>query len=403
MSPRVPQASEASILVLTCAGHLLTHIYLQLFTAIRPEMQTAFGLESDGLTRCASVSMVLFGAGALPAGWLSDRYGEKPLLVAFYLLTAAGGAVIGWAPTTPVLVAGFALTGLGLSIYHPVGLALISKSLSRPGRAMGINGMFGGLGTASAPLVASQITMATGDWRQAYLLLTIPTVLLGLWMATTHVDSRVARHAESRARAEVSVQNGRRPLVTVFVLLLGAMLCGGVYFSLTTTALPLHLGESGVIEGLSDEARRGWITFLVLSVGGAAQVLAGLWIERREGRGIYAIVLGAAVPFMLLTGWLDGWGRVGAAAAMTYFTFSVQPIENTLLSRYTPPALRGVVFGLKFVLVFAAGMGTGTALAGQLETTWGTWAAFPAAAAVTTVAFICALIAMRVRLIRARS
>ena len=87
---------------------------------------------------------------------MSDRYGEKPLLVAFSILSAAGGIVAGFAGEVWHLTLAFVLIGLGTSIYHPVGLALISKGVRRSARAMGINGLFGSLGTALSPLAARQ-------------------------------------------------------------------------------------------------------------------------------------------------------------------------------------------------------------------------------------------------------
>ncbi|MCH2585305.1 MAG: hypothetical protein MK138_11095, partial [Planctomycetes bacterium] len=84
---------QRNILLFTCIGHAMTHVYIHLFTAIQPEIRSSFdGLGAEELTSLASISLVLFGVGAIPAGWLSDRYGEKPLLVAFFLLSAAGGA-----------------------------------------------------------------------------------------------------------------------------------------------------------------------------------------------------------------------------------------------------------------------------------------------------------------------
>ena len=91
---------ERNIIFFTCIAHAMTHVYIHLFTAIQPEIQRDFGLDSRQLTELASISLYLFGIGAIPAGWLSDRYGEKPLLVGFFILSAAGGVVAGFASET---------------------------------------------------------------------------------------------------------------------------------------------------------------------------------------------------------------------------------------------------------------------------------------------------------------
>ena len=400
-----PRSAEGAILITTCAAHLLTHVYLQLYTAISPNMRATFGLAEDHFTACASVSFVLFGLGAMPTGWLSDRYGEKPLLVAFYLLTALGGTLIGIAQSTWQLVAGFAAIGIGLSIYHPVGMALITKGISRPSRALGINGLFGSIGTAAAPLCAGQITSWSGDWRTAYLALAVPTVLLGLWTATRPMarlerDRRTSQNAPGRLDADNKATKTPPGVRRAFFLLLCAMTCGGFYYSLTTTFLPVHLDGSGILPQLTPEERRGWMTFVVLLVGGVGQVASGFWVENREGRGLYAVVLCVLVPLLVLTALTGGLAFVSSAAVMAFFIFSVQPIENTLLSRYTPASLRGRAFGLKFIVVFTAGMGGGQWLSGILERHGTQAAVYGTAAGFATAALALAVLATRVRIDR---
>ena len=102
-------------------------------------------------------------------------------------------------------------------------------------------------------------------------------------------------------------------------------------------------------------------------IGGIGQVVAGYWMEKREGRSLYILILVGSVPLIYLTGILDGMPLLIGASAMAFFMFAVQPVENTLLARYTAPGMRGRIYGLKFILTFGFGMGTGTALSGWIE------------------------------------
>ena len=355
---------ERNILFFTCIAHAMTHIYIHLFTAIQPEIRASFeGLSPDGLTFLASISLVVFGIGAIPAGWLSDRYGEKPLLVAFFLLSATGGVVTGFASDTWQLAAGFALIGLGTSIYHPVGLALISKGIRLPARAMGINGLFGSLGPALSPLAARQLAHWTGDWRWAFVGLAIPMVFLAVLLGTS--DTGGKRTSDAAAGDSKKTGGGAK---TIIGLLLAAMLFGGIYYSLIITMLPARLGEGAAKASFLQEfVGEGYLPFLVFFIGGLGQVLAGYWMENREGRGLYVVILMGTVPLIYLTGALDGMRLLIAASAMAFFMFAVQPVENTLLARYTAPGMRGRIYGLKFVLTFGFGMGSGTALSGWIE------------------------------------
>ena len=118
---------ERALLFFTCGAHALTHLYMLLFTAVLKEMAADFGMDVATFTKYAMISTVLFGLGAVPAGWLGDRWGEKRLLIAFFVLTGTGGLLIGVAQGGKVLAAGMALMGAGTSIFHPVGNSLLAK------------------------------------------------------------------------------------------------------------------------------------------------------------------------------------------------------------------------------------------------------------------------------------
>ena len=380
---------QRNILLFTCIGHAMTHVYIHLFTAIQPEIRSSFdGLGAEELTSLASISLVLFGVGAIPAGWLSDRYGEKPLLVAFFLLSAGGGVVTGFASDTWQLAAGFALIGLGTSIYHPVGLALISKGISRPAKAMGINGLFGSLGTALSPLAARQLPHWTGDWRWAFIGLAVPLIVMAFLLGFSDTGGKRTTDATDE---ENRAAGGGRSIVG---LLLTAMLFGGIYYSLIITMLPDRLAagadNSKLLGGIVGE---GYLPFIVFFIGGLGQVAAGHWMENREGRGLYVIILAGTVPLIYLSGMLDGMRLLIGASAMAFFMFAVQPVENTLLARYTAPGMRGRIYGLKFILTFGAGMGSGTALSGWISEGSGLKAVFTVAACFAAASLLMAPLA----------
>ncbi len=52
---------------------------------------------------------------------------------------------------------GISFLGLSFSIYHPVGIALVVNSSKKKGKALGINGMFGGVGIGSGAFIAGLI------------------------------------------------------------------------------------------------------------------------------------------------------------------------------------------------------------------------------------------------------
>jgi len=122
---------------------------------------------------------VLFGAAALPAGWLGDRWSQSKMMAAFFF--GAGGAAIitGLAQSTIGLFIGLTLMGLFASIYHPVGIAWLVQHSEKRGRSLGVSGLFGSLGTAAAAIVAGTLADLV-SWRAAFIVPGILVMALGV-------------------------------------------------------------------------------------------------------------------------------------------------------------------------------------------------------------------------------
>ena len=130
-------------------------------------------LEGDlGLSHGKSVSLivvgnVLYGAAASLAGWLGDRWSATGMMVLFFVGTGAATIATGLAGGPLTIGLGLAATGLFASIYHPVGVAWLVRDAARTGAALGVNGIFGGLGPAAATLVAGALIDLYG-WQAAF-------------------------------------------------------------------------------------------------------------------------------------------------------------------------------------------------------------------------------------------
>lgn len=416
-----PRASERRILFYTCAAHAFTHVYMGMYSAVLGRMAVDLGVSIQEVTASASIATTCFGLGALPAGWLADRFGEKPILVGFFLLTSIGGAAVGLAPSAAALGGGMALMGLGASIFHPVGNSLIAKGIRSPARAMGTNGFWGSIGEAAGPLVAVLVA-ALASWRGAYVGLLAPMALLGILFALTPLDVRrpppsrnAPRPASEGAEdppAGANPRTGaaglggvpRRTFPTSIVLLFAAMGLAGVEFWIVKTMLPLHL-ERGMRETslslLAGEAyvKAGLVTAVVYAVGGFGQYAVGHLLERRNAFRLYVEIFFVGAPLIYLTGRLSGWPLIGTAAVMTVLMFAPQTVENTILARIAPPRWQGIVYGLKFVLTFGIG-GIGPYLGGWVEGAHGTGATFSLAACFSACA---GLLAMATLLVRRRN
>jgi MFS family permease len=79
------------------------------------------------------------------------------MLAVFWFGGGSCMILTGLAATPWQLVAAMTVMGMFAAIYHPVGTAMLISVAGASGRALGLNGVFGNLGVASAPLVTGLI------------------------------------------------------------------------------------------------------------------------------------------------------------------------------------------------------------------------------------------------------
>jgi MFS family permease len=161
---------EHRILLITCPGHFFTHFFTLAFPAIAIPLTTAFAMPLEDVVKLSFWMYLLYGVLALPVGLAADRWRAKPMLVFGIALMGAGLVVAGSFPNPTVLATAMAFVGVGASIYHPAGLALISRTVRQRGVAMGVNGVFGNLGIALAPLITGLLSWVFG-WQAALIVM----------------------------------------------------------------------------------------------------------------------------------------------------------------------------------------------------------------------------------------
>ena len=72
--------SETTTIGFACAGHTLSRLLTLLFPTVLLALEVEFGLSFKKLATLAVPGAFLFGAGALPAGCLGDKWSKTTLL-----------------------------------------------------------------------------------------------------------------------------------------------------------------------------------------------------------------------------------------------------------------------------------------------------------------------------------
>ena len=348
---------DRRILLNTCYGHFMSHFNMLVFPALLLPLTARLGIEMAQVLALSFWMYLLFGLTALFWGVIADRFGAKRLLFVFFV--GAGSSGIGaalWLDSPAMFAFALAAVGLFSGIYHPAGLGLISKEMSRVGIGMGYNGMFGNLGLALAPLLTGVIHWLWGP-QAAYLMLGGLNLGGAVLMIIFPVSQAVPDTSTDSAEG-----NG---FLWLFIILLVAMMLGGIvyrgasvilpaYFELKTPELYQWLMEA-TRGGISQNLVATTITSIIFLIGILGQYSGGRCADRYNPAICYLIFFGIAGPAAFCMALTRDLLLVGIAVIFFFFLLGMQPIENTLIARFVPRRFHHSAFGAKFVVTFGVG------------------------------------------------
>ena len=348
---------DRRILLNTCYGHFMSHFNMLVFPALVLPLTARLGLEMAQVLELSFWMYLLFGLTAIFWGILADRFGARVLLFIFFIGTGISsiGAAL-WLDSPVFFASALAALGLFSGIYHPAGLGLISKEMSRVSLGMGYNGMFGNLGLATAPLLTGLINWLWGP-QAAYLVLGGLNLAGALLMIMFPVSETA--HAKT---TDTAAENG---ILGTFIILLAAMMLGGIVYRGATVILPTYfeLKTPELYQWLVTATRGGFsqnvvattITSLIFLIGVLGQYSGGRCADRYDPAICYLIFFGITGPVAFCMELTQNIQLVGLAVIFFFFLLGMQPIENTLVARFAPKKFHHSAFGAKFVLTFGVG------------------------------------------------
>ncbi len=348
------------ILLVSCA-HALVHVLEQSVASIELVVSKEFRFEDLRQSGLLGLAIRLpYGLGAFFAGLLADRFGEKRILVLYLFGSALVTGALSHANSLNLVYAEVFTLGCFASMYHPAGLALLANQTtpSERSRALGLHGVFGSIGIATAPFIAGfMLTIRPGDWRAYYLLLSgVSCALAMLVWRFLHPAVQVApssRTADEDSSTAIKFQRGPYALLVLGTALGGTVYGGVLHF------LPRYLTDSAVFDSLletPDDAALGNYTAAVALICGAfGQWIAGRLARPRSLPVALSAVYALNIPFLLWMAVAEGNQRLVAACLWAFFHFMNQPIYNSLLPDFLPVNRRSVGYGFSNLMGFGVG------------------------------------------------
>ena len=395
---QVTDVERPRVVLPVTISHGINEFYAIVIPPIIPLLVADFGISYGQAGLLLTVFFIMYSLFQLPAGVVADWIGKQRLLAVGLVGMTVGIAVAASATSFETLVIAQAIAGISGSTFHPAGLSIISDVETRgdEGKAMGIFGFGGTLGTLSAPLVVGGLAVVVG-WRAALL----GAVVLGgtMTIAVIYLIRSTRDSPEARPDGGVSVAErvrSARALVDLLATREIAVLCVLTFaMSMQHRAIQTFT-TSFVTDDLGVSVTIGNLAFFTLLAGGS---VASLWAGELADRmnrihlGTIAALLTAllvaatlavdtiatVVPLVLIVGMLLVWFCV-----MGFVMYASYPVKNALISEEADAAYSGSLFGV-IQTGSSLGSASGPAVFGVLATEYGIAAAFPAIASVSLV------------------
>ncbi len=343
---------ERRIVHFTGFAHAATHFVELVYPTLAISIAADTGLSLADVLAWSFTGYLLFGVGSLPAGVAADRFGSRRVILAG--LCGAGVSALVASFVAPGWPLALCLAGLGASAscYHPAGTGLLSRAVRARGRALGINGIYGNVGIAMAPLTTATLAGLFG-WRSTL------GLTGGVLLAATLLLSRL--RLDEPARADVvdtpsptpdapeDPEPDSRHGIAPFVVICITAALGGFAYRANTLAQPALFAEQ--INFVS----YGVAASFAMLIGVAGQYLGGVIADARDLRAGYLVFHLLSLPALIGVSLLSGAPLLVTSSLYVLFALGMQPIENSLFASVTPERWRSTAYGLKFVLTFGLG------------------------------------------------
>ena len=328
------------------AAHFVSHYYIILLAPLLPVVRAEYGVSYTEIGLAFAVFNIVSAALQTPAGFLVDRLGARALLVAGLVIGSSAFVVAGLVDSFWVLVAMFAVAGVGNTVYHPADYALLSHYVpsDRIGQAFSVHTFAGMLGSAVAP--GSLLVMQSlWGWRGAFIGagtfgVAVAAILVAMRdQPTIAVNPASARPPTEKATASWRILLSPPILLNLVFFALLAMISGGIY-NYSVVALGALYGTPIATANAALSGNLFWSAIGVL--------IGGVLVGRTARHGIVAAVgLGAMGLLIALIAEID-LGALVLIAVMSlsgFFSGIIMPSRDMIVREVTPPGSFGKVFG----------------------------------------------------------
>jgi MFS family permease len=369
-------------------GWMLDAFDVQLFALILPAVLADLNLPKQTGGLLVSATLIAAAGGGVLFGFVADRYGRRPALMASVLLYSVFTGACGAAWSVTALFAFRVLLGLGMGGEWASGAALVSETwpAEHRGKALGFMQSAWAIGYALAALV-TLLMLDRWGWRPVFFVGVLPALFV-VWVQRRVEEPEIwqaRRAAPAAARGRFrDIFRGRLLPLTIAVTVMNAftlfawwgfntwvpsylkqpVAAGGIGLTTTVMSSLIIVNQVGMWFGyvtfgyISDRfgRKRTYVTYLLV-----AALLLVLYTATRQ-----PLVLLALGPFVAFfgTGYFSGFGAVTAEiyptdvrATAQGFTYNIGRLASAIAPFTVASLAQSHGFGLAFLVAALAFVG----------------------------------------------
>ncbi len=332
------------------SGHMFMHMFAAFYFVIVLALEEDWNFSYSELIELWLLGSLLVGLGAIPAGWLSDRWSRSGMIAIMFIGLGLSSIACGLSDIKLSLFINLSVLGLFCSIYHPAGISWVVNTANQTGRALGINNIFGGVGIGLGAAVSGLI-IEWYNWKAAFFFPGILSMVLGCLLIWHIKTNKVSLQNVVSEKFSKKPENSN--YLKIAIIMLTSIACMAFVFQVLQTSLPkvidIRLSESLNL----DPSTIGLSVSAIYIVSGMMNYVGGYLADKYSEKLIYVIGILLQSILLFLLANISTYIFIIFALMTVASNSSILPAENILLARFSPVKYQSLVYGIKFIVSFA--------------------------------------------------
>ncbi|MEK6654156.1 MAG: MFS transporter [Thermodesulfobacteriota bacterium] len=326
--------------------HFAGDFYSSFVNPLLPVFMEKFGLSLAQVGLIAGITRMLAFVVQPGVGYFADRYRSRIFILGGPLLSIVFIALVGWAPSFPVLLLFVAIGSIGAAMFHPSIAGMIAGYAGRHlGLSLSIFNMGGTLAFGLGPLFIAYIVGRWGLEASPWTAIPGLAVMVLLFKVVPAPLGEGLRGEGFLHAVRAAVGEMWKSVVLIWVVM---VLRAFVTQSFLAFIPVLYAREGHTLISI------GFVLSIFTVAGTVSGVAAGHLSDRIGYKPIYYVSFILATPSLLLMLFLKGiWVYVSSTLA-GFFMFATLPLGLVMAQKLAP---RGKSMVSSFMMGLAVGTG----------------------------------------------